>query len=93
MTEQQRDKEVAPHPLDDIAAKKADPYLMREAWLSIVAPVERAGRLDHVKATKPVTKKDKHTAQVQNYHLTRKSYGMPQGYENIQWNSTKEKVS
>jgi hypothetical protein len=81
------------HGRQNRTAKKADPYLMREAWLSIVAPVERAGRLDHIKATPIVTKKDKHTAQVQNYHLTRKSFGMPQGYENIRWNSSKEKVS
>lgn len=88
---QELEKIVAPAAGDDTHGKQADPYLMREAWLQIVKPVANAGRLDKIAAQKPLTKKQKHVAQVQNYHLTRATYAMPDGYSRIQWNSTKEK--
>ncbi len=84
---QELEKIVAPMEGDEKYGKQADPYLMREAWLHIVKPVALAGRLDKMEAQKPVTKKQQHTAQVQNYYLTRKSYAMPDGYERIQWHS------
>lgn len=60
---------------DQKEAKAADEYLMREAWLNVVKPVEMAGRLDHVKARPPMNKREEKTAQLQNYFLTRKSQG------------------
>ena len=61
-------------PVND--SKPADPYLQREAWKEIVVPVERAGRLDHIPARKPVTKKDYDTARKQNSAITRKPFGL-----------------
>ena len=86
----ERDKVVAPHPQDERVGKLPDPVAMREAWLQIVQPVERAGRLDHIKAQKATTPKMVDTAIKQNYWLTRKTYGMPQGYERIKWHSKEE---
>lgn len=68
-----------------------DKDLSREGWLDIVKPVELAGRLDHIPARKPITKKDKETARIQNYWLTRRSIGSMseayrEGYERIKWN-------
>lgn len=62
-----------------------DKNLSREGWLDIVKPVAMAGRLDHIPARKPVTKKDRDIAKNQNYWLTRRSMAMPDGYEKIDW--------
>jgi hypothetical protein len=69
-----------------------DKDLAREGWLSIVKPVELAGRLDHIPARKPVTAKDRETARLQNYWLTRRSIGGSSdvyrtNFERIKWNS------
>ena len=62
-----------------------DKNLAREGWLDIVKPVEMSGRLDHIPAKKPTTKKEKETARLQNYWLSRRSYVMPEGYDAIDW--------
>lgn len=72
-----------------------DKDLSREGWLDIVKPVELAGRLDHIPARKPVTKKDRETARLQNHWLSRRSIGSAseayrENYERIKWNRTKE---
>jgi hypothetical protein len=66
-------------------SKPADQNLAREGWLDIVKPVDMAGRLDHIPAQKPVTKKQYDTAKKQSYWLSRRSYGMPDGYSQIDW--------
>lgn len=67
-----------------------DPYLSREAWLQIVKPVEMAGRLDHIPATKPNNKREQKTADLQNFYLTRKSIGgFSDNYDKIRWNHDK----
>jgi hypothetical protein len=70
---------------DNINPRPADPQLMKEAWLDIVAPVERAGRLDHIPARKPMNKKEVDTARKQNYAVTRRTFGMPDNYNRIDW--------
>ncbi len=87
---QELEKLVSPQRGDDLEAKPGDPYLMREAWLQVVKPVANAGRLDSIQPRKASTKKQQHTAQVQNYYLTRKCYAMPVGYERIRWNSQED---
>ncbi len=57
--------------------KPADPYLEKQAWLDVVAPVERAGRLDHIPARKASTPREAETARRQNYALTRHTFAMP----------------
>ena len=68
-----------------------DKDLAREGWLDIVKPVDMVGRLDHIPARKPITKKEHETARLQNYWITRRSYGSTNeqyrtGYERIKWN-------
>jgi hypothetical protein len=68
-----------------------DKDLAREGWLDIVKPVDMVGRLDHIPARKPRTKKDKETARLQNYWLTRRSIGGSSeqyrtNYDRIKWN-------
>ncbi len=67
-----------------------DKDLSREGWLDIVKPVELAGRLDHIPARKPVTKKDRETARLQNHWLSRRTPGSTseryrENYERIKW--------
>jgi hypothetical protein len=81
----ERDIPVQPGPHDDLVGKLPDPYLMREFWLETVQPVERRGKLDSIKPLPVKTKKQKQTAIEQNYYLTKRSFGMPVGYERIDW--------
>ena len=62
-----------------------DKNLAREGWLDIVKPVELAGKLDHIPARKPVTKKDYDIAKKQAYWLSKRNYSMPEGYDTIKW--------
>ncbi len=86
----QRDIEVKPHSTDDKIGKIPDPILCRDEWLRIVQPVERAGRLDHIPAKKPVSKKEYDMAKKQNYWLSRRTFAMPDNYERIKWKSNAE---
>jgi hypothetical protein len=70
-----------------------DKDLSREGWLDIVKPVDMAGRLDHIPAIKPTTKKQFDTAAKQNYWLSRRSYGMPTNYDRIKWEHNEEDKS
>lgn len=81
----QRDIEVQPFPNDDRVGKTPDPILCRDEWLRIVQPAERMGRLDHIPAKKPVSKKEHDMAKKQNYWLSRRTFAMPDGYDRIQW--------
>lgn len=65
--------------------KPANPDLMREAWLDIVKPVAMAGRLDHIPAKVPGNLREKSQGRKQAHYLSRRSFGMPEGYERIQW--------
>lgn len=67
-----------------------DKDLSREGWLDIVKPVAMVGRLDHIPAIKPKTKKQYDIAAKQNYWLSRRSYGMPHNYDNIKWRHSEE---
>ncbi len=80
------EKDVQPNEKDDKFSKPADPYLMRDFWLQVVQPVERQGRLNNaIKPIKARTKREKKTAIEQNYYLTKHSFGMPDGYDRIDW--------
>lgn len=83
----ERDKVVQPFPTDDKVGQTPDPILCRDEWLRIVQPVERVGRLDHIPAKKPVSKKEQDMAKKQNYWLSRRTFAMPDGYNNIKWRS------
>jgi hypothetical protein len=72
-----------------------DKDLSREGWLDIVKPVDMLGRLDHIPARKPRSKKEKEMARVQNYWLSRRSIGGSNdayrtGYDRIKWNHDTE---
>lgn len=61
-------------------------YEQREAWLEMVKPVSNAGRLDKIPARRATTLRDRRTAQVQNYYLTRRSFGsFHPNYDLIDW--------
>lgn len=64
----------------------ADPLKVRDFWLEVVRPAADRGKLEKVPTVKGVSKRGRDIARTQNYHLTRKSIGMPEGYERIQWN-------
>jgi hypothetical protein len=68
-------------------SKPADPQLVKDAWLDIVVPVERAGRLDHIPARKAETLRERDIARTQNYSVTRRTYGFSDSdwYERIRW--------
>ena len=57
----------------------ADKNAVREYWLDVVKPVERAGRLDHIPARKAETLQEKSVAKTQNHWISRKSFGFPDG--------------
>ena len=64
----------------------ADPQAVRDFWLQTVRPVADAGRLDKIRpAFKGVSPRGRDIARNQNHWLTRKSFGMPDGYERIKW--------
>lgn len=69
----------------ETTGKPANPYLLKEAWLDIVKPVAMAGRLDHIPAKVPENLREKSQGRTQAYYLSRRSYGMPDGYERIKW--------
>ena len=64
----------------------ADPLKVRDFWLEVVRPAADRGKLEKMPTVKGVSKRGRDIARTQNYHLTRKSIGMPEGYERIRWN-------
>ena len=70
---------------DELTAKIADPEGVKDFWLQVVKPVAQAGRLDKIPAHTAVTPRGKDIARKQNYELTKRTYGMPKGYDKIKW--------
>lgn len=66
-----------------------DAKLCKDEWLRIVQPVERMGRLDKIPARPIKTKYDKKIADEQRIALSHRSYGMPDGYDRIDWSKKK----
>ncbi len=64
----------------------ADPGAVREFWLQTVRPAADRGRLETVPTVKGTSKRGRDVARTQNYHLTRRTFGMPDGYDRIKWN-------
>lgn len=63
----------------------ADPYLSKEAWVQTVTPLARRNGLDKLPTRKAVTAKDKDIAKKQSIAVSKRSFGMPDGYDKIQW--------
>lgn len=67
----------------DSAERAADPKISNEAWVETVRLAEQRGLSV---STRPARdRRDQLLARQQNYALSRRSYGMPTGYERIQW--------
>ena len=64
----------------------ADPLKVKDFWLEVVRPAADRGKLDKLPTIKARTTRERDVARTQNYHLTRKSFGMPEAYERIKWN-------
>jgi hypothetical protein len=72
----------------EVGSGPADPQKVKDFWLDVVRPVADSGRLDSIKpAFKGTSIRGRSIARAQNYWLTRRSYGMPDGYDRILWNS------
>ena len=69
----------------DTGSGPADPLKVRDFWLETVRPAADRGRLEKLPTVKGTSTRGRDIARTQNYHLTRKSFGMPPGYERIQW--------
>src|SRR6266700_1745556 len=66
--------------------KIPDKDLSREGWLDIVKPAYlRRGHTDYLLHQEADTTLRRSRAKTQNHWLTRRSYGMPDNYERIQW--------
>ncbi len=64
--------------------KIPDKDLSREGWLDIVKPAYlRRGHTDYLLHQEADTTLRKSRAATQNYWLSRRSFGMPDGYERI----------
>lgn len=61
----------------------ADPKVANEAWIDTVRVAEARGM--EVKTRPARTKKDFDLAKQQNLALSRRTFGMPAGYEQINW--------
>lgn len=65
----------------DNPGNPADPRVSNEAWVETVRLAESRGM--PVKTRPAQNKRDHSLAREQNYQLTRRSFGMPAGYERI----------
>src|SRR6266567_8606534 len=66
--------------------KIPDKDLSREGWLDIVKPAYlRRGHTDYLLHQEADTTLRRSRAKMQNYWLSRRSFGMPDNYERIQW--------
>ena len=69
-----------------VGSGPADPRNVKEAWLDVVVPAERAGRLDKIPARKPVNLRERSQAKAQNHAVTRHTFGgFGANYDTIQW--------
>lgn len=72
--------------LEENPAKPADPYCVRQAWLDMVVPAERIGKLEKIPTQRAVTPRQIQQAKTQNYYLTRRSFGgFGSNYDRINW--------
>jgi hypothetical protein len=72
--------------MPEMGSGPADPQKVKDFWLDVVRPVADSGRLDTIKpAFKGTSIRGRSIARAQNYWITRKSFGMPDGYDRIQW--------
>jgi hypothetical protein len=65
----------------------ADPDAVRDFWLSCAKPANEHGALEKLPTVKGVSPRGRDIARKQNHWLTRKVFGMPDGYERINWNA------
>jgi hypothetical protein len=73
-------------PTPEYGSGPADQYAQREAWLQFVRPAADRGKLDKIPTTRPKTRRDLKTKEMQNYYLSRKSYGaFSDRYDLIDW--------
>lgn len=64
----------------------ADPHKQREYWVEVVRSAQDRGKLEKVPTTIAKTKREKRTAQAQNYWLSKKSFGgFHENYDRIDW--------
>ncbi len=64
----------------------ANPDAVKDFWLSCAKPANERGTLEKLPTVKGVSPRGRDIARKQNYALTRKVFGMPEGYERIKWN-------
>lgn len=64
----------------------ADPEAVKDFWLSCAKPADARGALEKLPTVKGVSPRGRDIARKQNHALTRKVFGMPEGYERIRWN-------
>lgn len=68
----------------------AEPQAARDLWLECMKAADKHGRLEKQPTIRPRTKYEQQVARTQNYWLTRASFGMPHGYDRIQWHHSLE---
>lgn len=70
----------------DTTAKMADPYKARELWTQIVRGAADRGKLEKIPTKIAKTAREREQARLQNYYLSRKSYGaFGENYDRIDW--------
>jgi hypothetical protein len=72
--------------MNDETGKMADPHKAREYWTEVVRSASDRGRLEKVPTRLAKTKRERATAQSQNYWLSKKSFGVfGDNYDRIDW--------
>jgi hypothetical protein len=67
-------------------SRMADPYAVREAWLSFVKPAMERGKLEKLPTYRARTPREREQARIQSYYLSRKTFGgFGEHYDRIQW--------
>lgn len=80
------DAALARLPDDPEEGKPAHPDAVRDLWIECMRGAEKHGNLEKQQTVRGVSKRGRDIARTQNYHLTRRSFGMPEGYACIKWN-------
>jgi hypothetical protein len=65
----------------------ADPTAVKEFYLETVTPLARRNGLDKLPTVRAKNSQQRSVAKNQTYWLSRRSFGMPEGYERIKWKS------
>lgn len=63
----------------------ADPEAVKDFWLQCARGADSRGHLEMLPTRKASTPREAEQARRQNYALTRRVFGMPDGYDRIQW--------